>query len=73
LNNWANLIRSSNHDGLNYESSFEDDVMEYEEKAEDDPQEILLKLENHIEELKDHKMDLIVDKEAPMQILNLIL
>jgi hypothetical protein len=48
-------------------------VIEYEEKAKDDPQEILLNLENHIEELKDHEMDLIVDKEAPMQLLNLIL
>jgi len=36
LNNWANLIRSSNLDGLNDEFSFKDDVMEHEEKAEDD-------------------------------------
>jgi hypothetical protein len=46
--------------------------MEYEEEIEDDPQEVLLNLKNHIEELKDHGMDLMVDKEAPMQMLNLI-
>lgn len=47
--------------------------MEYEEEVEDDPQEILQNLENQVEELKDHEMDLIIKKETPMQILNLIL
>jgi hypothetical protein len=46
--------------------------MEYEEEIKDDPQEVLLKFKNHIEELKDHGMDLMVDKETPMQMLNLI-
>jgi hypothetical protein len=55
------------------ESSFEEDIVEYEEKAEDDPQEILLNLENQIKELKDHRMDLIIEEETPMQILNLTL
>jgi len=45
--------------------------MEYEEEIKDDPQ-VLLNLKNHIEKLKDHGMDLMVDKEAPMQMLNLI-
>jgi hypothetical protein len=30
-------------------------------------------LENQIEELKDHGMDLIIEEEVPMQILNLTL
>ncbi len=47
--------------------------MEYEGKAKDDAQKILWNLGNQIEELRVHKMDLIVEKEAPMQILNLIL
>jgi len=55
------------------ESSFEEDIVEYEEKAEDDPQEILINLENQIEKLKDHRMDLIIEEETPMQILNLTL
>jgi len=33
----------------------------------------MLNLENEIEELKDHGLDLIIEGEAPMQILNLTL
>jgi hypothetical protein len=67
------LFRSSDFDGLNEESSSNEDVVEYEGNVEDDPHEIQLNLGNHIEKLKDHMMDLIVEKEAPMQILDLIL
>lgn len=72
-NSWTNLFRSSNFDGLDEKSSSDEDVVEYEGKVEDDPQEILLNLGNQIVELKDQGMDLIVEKEAPMLILNLIL
>jgi hypothetical protein len=40
--------------------------MEYEGEANDDPQEILQNLETQVEERKNHKMDLITKKEAPM-------
>lgn len=43
------------------------------ERAEDDQQEILLNLENQIQELKDHGMDLIIEEEVTMQNLNLTL
>ncbi len=66
MNSWANLFRSLDFDGLNEKSSFDEDVVEYEGKVEDDPHEILLSLGNQIEELKDHMMDLIVEKEMPM-------
>ncbi len=68
----VDLIQSLDPNGFNDEFSFDDELMEYEEEIEDDPQEVLLNLKNHIEELKDHGMDLMVDKEAPMQMLNLI-
>jgi len=73
MNSWASLFRSLDFDGLNEESSFDEDVVEYEGKVENDPREILLNLGNQIEELKDRRMDLIVEKEVPMQILNLII
>jgi hypothetical protein len=66
MNSWANLFRSLDFDGLNEKSSFDEDVVEYEGKVEDDPHKILLSLGNQIEELKDHMMDLIVEKEMPM-------
>ncbi len=72
LNAWANLIHSSNLDGSYDDSVSDDEVMEYEE-VEDDPQRVLLILENQIEKQKYHGMDLLVDKETPMQILSLIL
>ncbi len=65
-----NLLGSLNSDD---ESSSKEDKVEYEEKVEDDPQEILLNLEIQSEELRDHKMDLITEEEAPMKILNLTL
>ncbi len=72
LNAWAYLICSSNPDGSNDDFVSDDEVMEQEE-IEDDPQKVLLNLENQIEKQKDHGMDLLVDKETPMQMLNLIL
>jgi hypothetical protein len=33
----------------------------------------MLNLENEIEKLKDHGLDLIIEREATMQILNLTL
>ncbi len=72
LNSQVDLIQSSDPNGSNDEFSFDDELMEYEEEIKDDPQEVLLKFKNHIEELKDHGMDLMVDKETPMQMLNLI-
>lgn len=71
LNAQVDLIQSSDPNGSNDEFSFDDELMEYEEEIKDDPQ-VLLNLKNHIEKLKDHGMDLMVDKEAPMQMLNLI-
>ncbi len=51
------------------ESSFKKNIVEYEGRTEYDPQEILLSLENQIEKLRDHKMDLIIKEETPMHIL----
>ncbi len=70
INNWANLLGSLNFDDFNDEMSFEEDITKYEGNVEDDPQEILLNLENQIEELKDHRMDLIIEEETSMQIMN---
>jgi hypothetical protein len=50
---------------------FEEGVIGYEGKIEDGSQETILNLEKQIEELKDHELDLIIEEEAPMQILNL--
>jgi hypothetical protein len=50
---------------------FEEDVIGYEGKIEDGSHETILNLEKQIEELKDHELDLIIEEEAPMQILNL--
>jgi hypothetical protein len=54
-------------------SSSEEDIIEYEGRTKEDPQETLLNLENHIEKLKDHGLDLIIEEETPMQILDLTL
>jgi hypothetical protein len=56
---------------FNDESSSKEEITEYEGKTKDGPQETILNLENEIEELKDHGLDLIIEEEAPMQILNL--
>jgi hypothetical protein len=48
-------------------------MIEYEGRTEDGPQETILNLENKIEELKDYRLDLIIEEETPMQILNLTL
>ncbi len=58
---------------FNDESSSDEETTKYEGRTEDGPQEIMLNLENKIEELKDHGLDLIIEGEAPMQILNLTL
>jgi hypothetical protein len=63
-------LGSLNFDDFNDEMSFEEDITKYEGNVEDDPQEILLNLENQIEELKDHRMDLIIEEETSMQIMN---
>jgi hypothetical protein len=55
------------------ESSSEEETTKYEGRTENGPQEIMLSLENRIEELKDHGLDLIIERDAPMQILNLTL
>jgi hypothetical protein len=73
LSDWTNLNQSSNHDGLHNEASSNDEMMESQAKVEDDPQRVLHNMENHIEELRDQRMDMVIDKEAAMQILNLIL
>ncbi len=57
---------SLDFDVFNDESSSEEDITQYEGKIEDDPQKTLLNLEDQIEELKDHGLDLIIEKEAPM-------
>jgi hypothetical protein len=56
---------------FNDESFGEEERIEYEGRTEDGPQEIMMNLENKIEELEDHGLDLIIEGEAPMQILNL--
>jgi hypothetical protein len=48
-------------------------MMEFEEGVGDDSQRVLQHLEGQIEELTNQGMDQIVDEEAPMQMLNLIL
>jgi hypothetical protein len=58
---------------FNDESSSEENTTEFEGRTEDDPQQIMLNLEDEIEELKDHGLTLIIEREAPMQILNLTL
>ncbi len=73
INDWANLLGSLDSKDFNDEFSSEEDIIEYEGKTEDDPQETILNLENQIEELKDHRLDLISEEETLMQILNLTL
>ncbi len=73
MNAWVDLIQSSILDYSNDVSSYDEEMMVYEEKTKGDLQQVLLILENQIDELKDHEMDLLVDEEAPMQMLNLIL
>jgi hypothetical protein len=73
LSDWKNLNQSSSPDGLHDELSFNDEMMQFQAKVEDGPQKVMHNLENRIEELRDHGMDMVIDKEAPMQILNLLL
>jgi hypothetical protein len=58
---------------FNDESSYEEETIKYEGRTKDEPQEIMLNLENETEGLKDHGLDLVIEGEAPMQILNLTL
>jgi hypothetical protein len=69
----VDLLGALNSKDFNDEYFFEEETTEYEGRTEDGPQEIMLNLENEIEELKDHGLDLIIEGEAPMQILNLTL
>ncbi len=64
---------ASNSTDFNDESSSKEEITKYEGKTEDGPQENILNLENEIEKLKDYGLDLIIEEEAPMQILNLTL
>ncbi len=73
LSDWTNLNQSSNHDGLHNEASSNDEMMESQEKVKDHPQKVLHNMENQIEELKDHGMDMVIDKETTTQNFNLIL
>ncbi len=73
IKDWANLLGALDSKDFSDEFSFEEETIEYEGRTEDGPQEIMLNLENEIEELKDHGLDLIIKGEAPMQILNLTL
>jgi hypothetical protein len=57
------MLGSLDSDDFNVESSSEEGIIKYEGKAKDDPQEILLNLEDHIEKLKDHGMDLIIERK----------
>jgi hypothetical protein len=73
LNDWTNLSQSSDPSDLHDEVSFDDEMMESQIEAKDGLERVLHNLENYIEELKDHGMDLVIDNEVPMQILNLLL
>ncbi len=66
MSDWTNLNQSLNLDGLCDEASFDDEIMESQVEVEDDPQRVLHDLENQIEELRNHGMDRIIDKEGPM-------
>jgi hypothetical protein len=66
-------LGASNSTDFNDESSSKEEITKYEGKTEDGPQENILNLENEIEKLKDYGLDLIIEEEAPMQILNLTL
>jgi len=66
LSDWINSNQSSDLNGLHDEAFFDDEIMEFQIKAEDDPQRVMHDLENQIEELRDNKMDLIINKEGPM-------
>ncbi len=69
----VDLLGALDSEDFNDEYSFEEETTKYEGRIEDGPQEIMLNLENKIEELKDHGLDLIIEGETPMQILNLTL
>ncbi len=69
----ANLLGALDSEDFNDESSSKEEMTKYEGRTEDGPQETILNLENEIEELKDHGLDLIIEEEALMQILNLTL
>jgi hypothetical protein len=59
-------LGSLNYEDFNDESFSEEDITEYEGKIEDGPQETNLNLENQIEELKNHGLDLIIEKDVSM-------
>ncbi len=67
------ILGSLDFDDFNDKSSFEEDITEYKRKTKDDPQKTIMNLENQIEKLKDHRLDLIIEEETLMQILNLTL
>jgi hypothetical protein len=52
---------------------YEEETTESKGRTEDDPQQSMLNLEDEIEKLKDHGLDVIIERETPMQILNLTL
>jgi hypothetical protein len=73
INDWANMLGALDSEDFNDESSSEEEITKYEKRTEDGPQETILNLENEIEQLKDHGLDLIIEEKALMQILNLTL
>ncbi len=64
IKDWDDLLGALNFEGFN--DVYEEGTTEYEGRIEDGPQEIMLNLENGIEELKDHGLDLIIEGETPM-------
>jgi flagellar motor switch protein FliG len=58
---------------MSFPLKFEEDVIGYEGKIKDGSQKTIVNLEKQIEELKDHKLDMIIGEEAIMHILNLTL
>jgi regulator of replication initiation timing len=58
---------------MSFPLKFEEDVIGYEGKIEDGSQKTIVNLEKQIEELKDHKLDMIIEEEVTMHILNLTL
>jgi hypothetical protein len=66
IKNWADLLGALDSKDFNDEYSSKEETTEYEGRTEDGPQEIMLNLENKIEKLKDHGLDLIIEGETPM-------
>jgi hypothetical protein len=73
IKNWADLLGALDFEDFNDEYSSKEETTEYEGRTKDGPQDIMLNLENGIEELKDHGLDLIIEGETPMQILHFTL